>query len=567
MPTDVVMPQMGESIFEGTITRWLRQPGEAVRADEPLFEISTDKVDVEIPAPAAGVLAEILVPEGATAQVNTVVARIAAAGESVASLPPSLPPTTPKSQPNSAPAPTPAKSPKPTAAGPGVAGPAPATASALGEIAIVMPQMGESIFEGTITRWLRQPGDPVRADEPLFEISTDKVDVEIPAPAAGVLAEILVPEGATAQVNTVVARLRGTGAATASKSVSAYDETSTAASAPTSAPRPAPTPAATPVATPVAAPAPASVRPAAAAPAATAASDSPPRSSPLVRRIAREQGVDLARVRGTGSAGRITRDDMLAYLASPQSSALDADAPTLVPPLVEERVPMSRMRAMIAERMLTSRRLSAHAHTVFRIDMTRIVRLREREKTAFEARHGVRLTYMPFVAAAAIAALRRYPILNASIDGDSIQYHGGVNLGIAVALDWGLIVPVVAQADRLSFAQLAAAIADLAERARAKKLKPEEVSGGTFTLTNSGLFGEEFGTPILNQPESAILAIGGLKKAPVVLTDAEGNDTIAIRSVQHYCLGIDHRIIDGADAGRFMTEFKRQLEDWSAPIL
>ena len=429
---------------------------------------------------------------------------------------------------------------------------------------VVMPQMGESIFEGTITRWLRQAGDPVRADEPLFEISTDKVDVEIPAPAAGVLSEILVPEGATATVNTVVARITAAGesAAPATKQPPAAAPNSARTVPPAAAPVPAPALTATrqPASIPPAHAA--TARPAAAV-SAPVASSSPLRSSPLVRRIARERGVDLSRVRGTGSAGRITRDDLLAYLASPQSSSLEADAP----PLVEERVPMARMRAMIAERMLASRRLSAHAHTVFRIDMTRIVRLREREKAAFEARHGVRLTYMPFVAAAAIAALRRYPILNASIDGDSIQYHGSVNLGIAVALDWGLIVPVVHAADRMSFAELAGAIADLAERARGKKLRPEEVAGGTFTLTNSGLFGEEFGTPILNQPESAILAIGGLKKAPVVLTDAEGSDTIAIRSVQHYCLGIDHRLIDGADAGRFMTEFKRQLEEWSAPIL
>ena len=420
-----------------------------------------------------------------------------------------------------------------------------------------MPQMGESIFEGTITRWLKQMGEAVRADEPLFEISTDKVDVEIPAPAAGVLTEILVPEGATATVNTVVARI-----ATASEAASAHRPAAAPESAPASAPVAAP---AQPQSTPLqsAKPAPLDSRPVPELVPAAASVQDQPRSSPLVRRIARERGVDLRRVRGTGSAGRITRDDLLAYLASPQAAPADEAAE----PLVEERVPMSRMRAMIAERMLASRRLSAHAHTVFRIDMTRIVRLREREKAAFEARHGVRLTYMPFVAAAAIAALRRYPVLNASMDGDAIQYHGSVNLGIAVALDWGLIVPVVHQADRMSFAGLAGAIADLAERARGKKLKPEEVAGGTFTLTNSGLFGEEFGTPILNQPESAILAIGGLKKAPVVLTDTEGNDTIAIRSVQHYCLGIDHRIIDGADAGRFMTEFKRQLEEWSAPIL
>ena len=552
MPTDVVMPQMGESIFEGTITRWLKQPGDAVRADEPLFEISTDKVDVEIPAPTAGVLAEILVPQGATVQIHTVVARIANAGEPAVAAVPAATAAAAK------PAVDAAASAAPAAGIPAPAVPAPASkpvAAGAGEIPIVMPQMGESIFEGTITRWLKQPGDAVRADEPLFEISTDKVDVEIPAPAAGVLAEILVPQGATAQIHTVVATLRTAAAATATVAASQPRQ-----ERPAPVSRPAPAVSAAPAPPPVASK-PAISKPAVARVETSAAQRL--RSSPLVRRMARERGVDLQSVRGTGSAGRITRDDLLAYLASPSTSSGQEAAPELV----EQRVPMSRMRAVIAERMVASRRTSAHAHTVFRIDMTRIVRLREREKAAFEARHGVRLTYMPFVAAAAIAALRRYPVLNAAVDGDAIQYHGSVNLGIAVALDWGLIVPVVHQADRMSFAELARAIADLAERARSKKLKPEEVAGGTFTLTNSGLFGEEFGTPILNQPESAILAIGGLKKAPVVLTDGEGNDTIAIRSVQHYCLGIDHRIIDGADAGRFMTEFKRQLEEWSAPVL
>jgi 2-oxoglutarate dehydrogenase E2 component (dihydrolipoamide succinyltransferase) len=444
---------------------------------------------------------------------------------------------------------------------------------------VVMPQMGESIFEGTITRWLKQPGDVVRADEPLFEISTDKVDVEIPSPVTGTLTEILVVEGVTATVNTVVARIADAGAADSTASSAAAKPAAPPApvaqpSAPSSAEpaaKPAPESDVKAVPTPSAAPS----RPATGTPAKTSASSSPSaperlRSSPLVRRIASEHNVDLRRVPGTGSAGRITRDDLLRFLATASTNEASGEAPDEVsaePALVEQRIPMTRMRAMIADRMMESRRTSAHAHTVFRIDMTRIVRLREREKAAFEARHGVRLTYMPFIAAATIAALRRFPVLNAAIDGDAIQYHGNVNLGIAVALDWGLIVPVVHRADQLAFAELARAIADVAERSRTKKLKPEEVGGGTFTLTNSGLFGEEFGMPILNQPESAILAIGGLKKAPVVLPDVEGNDTIAIRSVQHFCLGIDHRIIDGADAGRFMTEFKRQLESWSAPVL
>jgi 2-oxoglutarate dehydrogenase E2 component (dihydrolipoamide succinyltransferase) len=291
------------------------------------------------------------------------------------------------------------------------------------------------------------------------------------------------------------------------------------------------------------------------------------RSSPLVRRIARDNQLDLARIPGTGSYGRITREDVLRHLAAygPGSSApATIELPPPAPPQAEAQqvVPLSRMRAIIAQRMVESKRISPHVHTVYKVDMTRIATMREREKARFERTHGVKLTYMPFIAAAAVQALAKYPIVNASLVGDSIHYHPSVNLGIAVALEWGLIVPVVKQAEQLSFLSLARAIADLAARARAKKLQPEEIQGGTFTLTNSGVFGGEYGTPIINQPESAILAIGGLRKEPVVLTDAEGNDSIAIRAVQYFCLGFDHRTIDGADSGKFMSHFKRTLESW-----
>jgi 2-oxoglutarate dehydrogenase E2 component (dihydrolipoamide succinyltransferase) len=294
------------------------------------------------------------------------------------------------------------------------------------------------------------------------------------------------------------------------------------------------------------------------------------RSSPLVRRIAREHNIDLRHIRGTGSAGRINKDDILRYIAEGPAAGAAASTPALAsalaPALKDEIVPMSRMRSIIAERMTQSSQSVPHAYSIYKIDMTRVVRLRDRARSAFEQRHGVKLTFMPFIAAAAIEAVRRFPVVNASIENGSIHYHGNIHLGIAVALDWGLIVPVVRQAETLSFPALARTIADLAERARVKKLKPEEASGSSFTLTNSGVFGGEFGTPILNQPESAILAIGGLKKEPVVLTDAEGNDTIAIRSMQTHCLGFDHRLIDGADAGRFMTAFKNALENWNSPI-
>ena len=411
-------------------------------------------------------------------------------------------------------------------------------------IDVVMPQMGESIFEGTITKWLKKPGERVEKDEPLFEISTDKVDAEIPAPEAGVLTEIKVQEGATVQVNTVVAVIGGAAVAQAAEPAApAQPQASTPAIE--TAPAPAEEPALQPEGLKL-------------------------RSSPLVRRIARENHVDLTRVRGTGSAGRITKDDILRHLKEGGAAASRASEPAALPqapqPLSGEVVPLSKMRAIIAQRMVESKHTSPHAHTVYNIDMTRIVRLRERAKDGFEKRHGVKLTYLPFVATAAVAALRKFPVVNASLIDNAIHYHANINLGIAVALEWGLIVPVVRQAEQRSFLDLARTIADLAGRARAKKLNPNEVGGSTFTLTNSGIFGDEFSTPIINQPDSAILCISGLKKEPVVLTDAEGNDTLAIRSMQHFSLGFDHRLIDGADACKFMLELKRVLETWDQEL-
>ncbi len=510
MPTDVIMPQMGESIFEGTITKWLKKAGDAVEKDEPLFEISTDKVDAEIASPVAGTLSEIRFPEGATVQVNTVVAIIGGVSAAAAAA-------------------TPAGALKEQLAAP----------QAPGATEVVMPQMGESIVEGTITKWLKKAGDTVQKDEPLFEISTDKVDAEIPSPVAGVLTEIKVPEGATVQVNTVVAVIGG---------VSAGAAAATSAVAPKAQ--------------------------LAVATAQVAAPQVPPqahgrriRSSPLVRRMAKENRLDLGSVAGTGAEGRITKEDILRHLSQHgPGSAAAAAAQTPAPEMAAQVVPLSRMRAIIAERMVESKRISPHVYSVYKVDMTRIARLRQREKAGFEQRHGIKLTFMPFIAAAAVDALRRFPILNASLLDGSIYYHANIHLGIAVALEWGLIVPVVRESEARSFLSLARAIHDLAARARAKKLVPDEVQGSTFTLTNSGVFGGEFGTPILNQPESAILAIGGLRKEPAVLTDAEGGDTIAIRAMQNFCLGFDHRLIDGADAGKFMSEFKKTLETWDREI-
>jgi pyruvate dehydrogenase E2 component (dihydrolipoamide acetyltransferase) len=548
MPTDVIMPQMGESIFEGTITKWLKKPGDVVQRDEPLFEISTDKVDAEIPSPASGVLTEVKIAEGNTVQINTVVGVIGEAnGQAAAAAPPA--------------AATPAKEVDPPSAGSSPAPAAPPSVAAPAVTDVIMPQMGESIFEGTITKWLKKPGDPVEQDEPLFEISTDKVDAEIPSPAAGVLAEIKVEAGTTVQINTVVATI---GSAAGAPAVSA---------------------------------------PVAAAPPAPAASEAEPeaaeagtgervRSSPLVRKIARDNNLDLRQVPGTGSSGRITKEDVLGFLAKgaapPAAKAaapVAAPAPPPVPvappsapaaakPVVpapvitagDEVVPLTRMRSIIAQRMVDSKRTSAHVHTVFKIDMSRIVRIREKEKAKYEQRNGVKLTYMPFLSRAVIATLRKMPIVNASMEGDAIRYHKNINLGIAVALDWGLIVPVIRQAEDKSFLGIARSIVDLAERARAKKLKPEEVASGTFTITNPGIFGEQFGTPVINQPESAILGVGGLFKEPTVVTDENGSDSIAIRSIIRLTLGFDHRIIDGADAGRFMAELKKYLENWSEDI-
>ena len=575
MATEVIMPQMGESIFEGTITKWLKKIGETVNKDEPLFEISTDKVDAEIPSPVDGVLTEIKVQEGATVQINTVVALVGAAGEAV-SAPAKEAPADASKKPATAPA---AKG----TAGDGATAEAtasatsnaqpdastPASGAVTGGTEVVMPQMGESIFEGTITKWLKKVGDTVNKDEPLFEISTDKVDAEIPAPNAGKLSEIKVPEGATVQINTVVAVIGGSATGSAASAAPAV-----AAPAKTATPAPA----------------------ASEAVAASAGTTDKLRSSPLVRRIAKDNHLDLRQISGTGSGGRITKDDALKFLAengagaTAPAAAPKLPAPTATPapvasapasiqaavaapvssPLPGSLAPLTKMRSIIAQRMVESAHTSPHVHTVFKVDMTRIAKLREKEKGKYEQRNGVKLTYMPFIAAAAVHTLRKFPIVNASLEqtdgGLAIRYHQNINLGIAVALEWGLIVPVIKQAEERSFLGLARAVADLAERARGKKLKPEEVSGSTFTLTNSGIFGEEFGTPIINQPDSAILAIGGLKKEPVVLADSEGNDTIAIRWTQNFCLGFDHRTIDGADAGKFMAEFKKTLEGWSGDI-
>jgi pyruvate dehydrogenase E2 component (dihydrolipoamide acetyltransferase) len=465
---------------------------------------------------------------------------------------------------------------------------------------IIMPQMGESIVEGTITKWLKKPGDKVQRDEPLFEISTDKVDAEIPAPASGILREIKVAEGATVGVNTVVGTIAAEGEAAAAKPAPAkpapapekpaeIKEPKSSAGVPPAVAEPAlslskgasrpRTDGATQAQAPVPTP---------------AEEDDEARSSPLVRKIAREHGISLSQIAGTGLGGRITKQDILQFIEKQESqpapagtapvgthafvrpaerseAALSSPAPSPTParppaPYPGDLVPMSNMRKLIAKHMIESRRTSAHVHCMYEVDFTRIVNLRAKNKNGFEQRHGVRLTFMPFFVRAAIIGLQQWPIINASTEGENIRYHRNINVGIAVALDWGLIVPVLKNAGDLNFLGLQRGIADLGERARTKKLKPEDVEGSTFTVTNPGQFGAVFGLPIINQPNSAIMGVGGITKMPLVVTDADGNDSIAIRSVVHLTLGYDHRLIDGAVADQFMAFVKKTMENWNEEI-
>ena len=437
---------------------------------------------------------------------------------------------------------------------------------------IIMPQMGESIVEGTITKWLKKPGDKVQRDEPLFEISTDKVDAEIPAPASGVLREIKVTEGTTVGVNTIVGTIAvdGEAAAAPTKPAAAAPAAEKPAAAKTEEKKStsAPTPTA---------PAPAAHE-----------EEEEARSSPLVRKIAREHGVNLSQVSGTGLGGRITKQDILSFVESqgsqpshagtdafvrpaapaPSPSAPAASRPTAPPaaPYPGDLVPMTNMRKLIAKHMIESRRTSAHVHCMYEVDFTRIVNLRAKHKAGFEQRHGARLTFMPFFVRAAVIAIQQWPIINASIEGDNIRYHRQVNMGIAVALDWGLIVPVLKNAGDLNFLGLQRGISDLGERARTKKLRPDDVEGSTFTITNPGQFGAVFGLPIINQPNSAIMGVGGITKQPMVISDKDGTDSIAIRSVVHLTLGYDHRLVDGAVADQFMAQVKKNLETWSEEI-
>jgi len=566
MSVSVTLPPLGESVTEGTVTRWLKKVGDTVTADEPLVEVSTDKVDTEIPAPASGVLLAINAPEDSVVPVGAELAVIGAASEAPAN---ASTPAAPVAavEPEPVAAPTPAAAPATPAPAAAPAAPADSTGATT---SVVLPPLGESVTEGTVTRWLKKVGDTVAADEPLVEVSTDKVDTEIPAPAAGVLLAIRIPEDAVAAVGAELAVIAAAGTAPAAPPVAP------AAPAPTPVPAAAPTPPPAPVAAPVSAPAPAS------APAPVAESgDDDAYVTPLVRKLAAEKGVDLSKLTGTGVGGRIRKADVLAAAAPPPPPApapapgvpaataaprTDAgSAPATEASLRGTTAPMSRLRRVIAERMVESLQTTAQLTTVVEVDVTRIATLRDRAKRDFEAREGVKLTFLPFFAKAAIEALAAYPIINASMDAQAgtVTYHGEVNLGVAVDTDRGLLVPVVRDAGDLSVAGLARRIADLAERTRTNKVAPDELSGGTFTITNTGSRGALFDTPILNMPQSAILGTGAVVKRPIVITDDSGSDVIAIRSMVYLALTYDHRLVDGADAARFLSAIRARLEQGS----
>ena len=556
MTFSVTMPALGESVSEGTVTRWLKAEGDHVNVDEPLLEVSTDKVDTEIPSPVAGILTKIVVGIDQTVAVGAELAIIAdSAGASTpAPAAPVAAPTPPPAAPVVAAPVAPVVAPTPPPAAP-VATPA---ATGSGTV-ITMPALGESVSEGTVTRWLKNIGDSVAVDEALLEVSTDKVDTEIPSPVAGTLLAIDVAVDTTVPVGARLGLIGGAGAPVVA--------------APT--PPPAPVAAAPVVAAPTPPPAPvavAPVAPVAAAPVAQSPISQPADAyvTPLVRKLANELGVNLATVKGTGIGGRIRKEDLVAAApksapvaqSAPAASAPSAPRPAVVAssPLRGTTVTMSRLRKVIASRMVESLQVSAQLTTVIEVDVTKISRLRDRSKATFEAREGVKLSYLPFFAVAVCEALKQHPVLNSSVEGDQITYHGAEHLGVAVDTERGLLVPVIHNAGDLNMGGVARKIADLAARTRDNKVTPDELGGGTFTLTNTGSRGALFDTPIINQPQVAILGLGAVVKRPMVVKGEDGGETIAIRSMVYLGLSYDHRVVDGADAARFLVTLKERLE-------
>jgi pyruvate dehydrogenase E2 component (dihydrolipoyllysine-residue acetyltransferase) len=623
MPVSVTMPRLGESVTEGTVTRWLKQEGDRVEVDEPLLEVSTDKVDTEIPSPAAGVLTRIVVAEDETVEVGSELAVISGEGESTQDSAPApqaqaaAPAPAPAEAPAAAPAPAPAEAPAP-APQPAAAAPAPAPAAApstqdsAGGTSVKMPALGESVTEGTVTRWLKQVGDPVAADEPLLEVSTDKVDTEIPSPVSGTVLEIKVAEDETVEVGAELAIIGGADAAPKASPIPPAPAPAAQPAAPAPAPQapaapPAPAPAAQappapaaqapaqpapapqapaqPAPAPAPAPAPQPAAPAQPAPAAPAAQPAAPAPranggpstgdadgyvTPLVRKLAADLGVSLSAITGTGVGGRIRKQDVLDAAArataeqAAAAKAAEAPAKAAAPAgnLRGRTEKMSRLRAVIARRMVESLQVSAQLTTVVEVDVTRIAKLRDQVKADFQARHGVKLSFLPFFSLATVEALQQHPTVNASInmEDQTVTYHDAEHLGIAVDTERGLVVPVIRDAGDLNLAGLAKRIADLADRTRTNKISPDELSGGTFTLTNTGSRGALFDTPIINQPQVGILGTGSVVKRAVVVEDAELGEILAPRSMMYLALSYDHRLVDGADAARFLTTIKDRLE-------
>ncbi|WP_448072285.1 2-oxoglutarate dehydrogenase, E2 component, dihydrolipoamide succinyltransferase [Georgenia yuyongxinii] len=577
MSESVKMPALGESVTEGTVTRWLKAVGESVEVDEPLLEVSTDKVDTEVPSPVAGVVEKILVEEDETVEVGAelvVIGDGTGGGEPADDAEPATtgePDTAPTTA-TAAPASEAVEAAQPTAAASPEEAKAEATQNApsdggapSGE-AVKMPALGESVTEGTVTRWLKAEGETVEVDEPLLEVSTDKVDTEVPSPVAGTVLKILVQEDETVDVGADLAIVGQAGAAAAPKA-----EAPAAAAPKAEAPA-----AAAPQAEAPAAAAPTAEAPQAAAPARAEAAPAAAGTAyitPLVRKLAAEKGIDLSTVTGTGVGGRIRKQDVEA--AAEKAAAQAAPAPTAAPAAAPAKQPapvevsplrgttekMSRLRKVIAKRMRESLDTSTQLTSVMEVDVTRVATLRARAKTAFQAAEGTKLTFLPFFVKAATEALKAHPKLNATIDGDNVIYHGAEHIGIAVDTPRGLLVPVIRDAGDLTIGGIAKKISDLAARTRDSKVTPDELSGSTFTITNTGSAGLLIDTPIINQPEVAIMGVGTIVKRPAVVKDAEGNDTIGIRSIIYLSLTYDHRLVDGADAGRYLSAVKARLEE------
>jgi pyruvate dehydrogenase E2 component (dihydrolipoamide acetyltransferase) len=614
MSERVTMPALGESVTEGTVTRWLKNVGDQVAVDEPLLEVSTDKVDTEIPSPVAGTLQEILVAEDETVPVG---ADLAVIGDGAASADSPTPeaPATPQAEPAAQPSPSAEadheEQPQPASQPPAEDAPAEATAvpAASGEdmvsTTVRMPALGESVTEGTITRWLKAEGDQIAVDEPLLEVSTDKVDTEIPSPVAGTVTKILVAEDETVPVGADLAVVGGEAGGAPAPQAPARHSAPVVAEPPPAAPVPqepeAPAPPAPASEAPPAPVTPAPVTPAPVTPApvtpvpvtpvpvtpvpttpvqdsADAPSVAPPASgseaaayvTPLVRKLAVDNDVDLRALKGTGIGGRIRKQDVLDAAAAAKAAAAPA-APPAAAPLTPSSIgvaskrgtteKMSRLRKVIAARMVESLHISAQLTTVVEVDVTKIARLRDKAKRDFETREGIKLSFLPFFAVAAVEALKAHPSVNSSVEGDEITYHGSENLGVAVDTERGLLVPVIKHAGDLNIAGLARKIADLAERTRTSQVSPDELGGGTFTLTNTGSRGALFDTPIINQPNVAILGTGAVVKRPVVVKDQDGGETIAIHSMMYLALSYDHRVVDGAEAARFLNTMKGRLEE------